>query len=274
LLPDYLRPARAHHIQKPREHRGELARPRAAPKEGGPIPREVRWPDWTIDRILQLADEFRKKHGKWPNGDSGRVSDSSPDTWTGIDIALARGNRNLPGGTSLAKLLAECRGVRNQTNMPPLTIHQILEWADDHHARTGTWPTRKSGPVLAAQDETWELMDKALRRGYRTLPSDSSLPRLLFNERGVYCHLLQNPLTVEQILEWADAHFIRTGQWPTANSGAIPEAPGLNWKIGNESTGLSSRGIDPCRKASLLPESSPSIVQSGIERRSRHSRTS
>jgi hypothetical protein len=34
---------------------------------------------------------------------------------------------------------------------------------------------------------------------------------------------------VEQILAWADAHNARTGSWPHARSGPIPEAPGEKW---------------------------------------------
>jgi hypothetical protein len=32
----------------------------------------------------------------------------------------------------------------------PLTVEQILAWADAHKARTGTWPTRRSGPSATA----------------------------------------------------------------------------------------------------------------------------
>lgn len=37
------------------------------------------------------------------------------------------------------------------------------------------------------------------------------------------------PLSVAKILSWADGHFQRTGRWPTANSGRIPEAAHSSW---------------------------------------------
>jgi len=36
-------------------------------------------------------------------------------------------------------------------------------------------------------------------------------------------------LSVEQILEWAEAHKVRTGMWPSRNAGPVPEAPGETW---------------------------------------------
>jgi hypothetical protein len=38
------------------------------------------------------------------------------------------------------------------------------------------------------------------------------------------------PLTAHQIVSWADAHFARTGSWPTVPSGAVAGAPGETWR--------------------------------------------
>ena len=75
-----------------------------------------------------------------------------------------RGNRGLPGGSSLARLLAEHRGARNPKDLPPLTIEQILAWADAHRAATGRWPVGLSGPVAEGSEETWAVVNKALCR--------------------------------------------------------------------------------------------------------------
>jgi hypothetical protein len=66
---------------------------------------------------------------------------------------------------------------------PPLTVGQILAWADAHHARTGEWPTAFSGPVADAPGEKWDYLDQALRNGHRGLPGGDSLPRLLDRRR-------------------------------------------------------------------------------------------
>jgi hypothetical protein len=39
--------------------------------------------------------------------------------------------------------------------LPPLTVEQILAWADAHHAATSVWPGDKSGPVIGQPGEDW-----------------------------------------------------------------------------------------------------------------------
>ena len=59
-----------------------------------------------------------------------------------------------------------------------------------------------------------------------------------FAERG------RRYLTIEQILAWADAHFRRTGQWPTHNSGPIVDAPGETWAGVNLALECGGRGLE------------------------------
>jgi hypothetical protein len=62
---------------------------------------------------------------------------------------------------------------------PPLTVEQILAWADAHHARAGRWPDLRSGAVPGAPGLSWAVIDEALRRGYRALSGGGTLARLL-----------------------------------------------------------------------------------------------
>jgi hypothetical protein len=78
---------------------------------------------------------------------SGRITGSLGETWTAIDLALRRGGRDLPGGSSLPCLLAERPGVRNRLRLPRLTYRQIVAWVDAYHRRTGMWPTDRSGAI-------------------------------------------------------------------------------------------------------------------------------
>jgi hypothetical protein len=126
---------------------------------------------------------------------------------------------------------------------PPLTVGQILAWADDHHARTGRWPRQGSGTVAAAPGETWSAIHAALCHGKRCLPGGETLTRLLARERGATDGRLRPQLTPEQILAWADAHRRRTGAWPGVLSGAIPEAPGENWRAVNLALRRGFRGL-------------------------------
>lgn len=68
-----------------------------------------------IDQILSWTDAFRKRNGEWPICRC--IEQSIPGTdgerWFNIDQTLRKGLRGLPGGSSLAKLLAERCGVPN-----------------------------------------------------------------------------------------------------------------------------------------------------------------
>ena len=65
--------------------------------------------DLTIKQILKWADAHHKKTGQWPKVKSGSVPGTLGERWNAIDIALTRGLRGLPNGSSLAKLLSEIK---------------------------------------------------------------------------------------------------------------------------------------------------------------------
>ena len=68
--------------------------------------------------------------------------------------------------------------------LKPLSVEQVLAWADRHWARTGRWPHASSGPVPGTHRQTWQAINQALVRGGRGLPGGSSLARLLEERRG------------------------------------------------------------------------------------------
>ena len=147
-----------------------------------------------------------------------------------LDKALREGRRGLPGGTTLARVLAEHRQAPNIYTEPPLAAGQILAWAEAHRAATGRWPSSASGPVLHAEGEHWGSIDTALREGYRGLPGGQSLGRLIRGHGGQHAYRTRPELTVEQVLAWADAHREATGEWPGEDSGPVRSAPGETWK--------------------------------------------
>src|SRR5207253_159589 len=105
-------------------------------------------PDLSLQQILDWADAFHERWGQWPGIESGAICDAPGETWDAVNHALVRGKRGLPGGRSLAQLLALERGVRNRYDLPNLTRKQILLWADAHQRRSGDWPTRQSGAIV------------------------------------------------------------------------------------------------------------------------------
>ena len=65
----------------------------------------------------------------------------------------------------------------------------------------------------------------AKRRWFAMLRAEEAADR---QERGEL-----PDLTDDEVLAWADAFFTRTGDWPSSESGPIPESPGEScapWK--------------------------------------------
>src|SRR5258708_39142371 len=102
-------------------------------------PDRYRKPPLTVAKILAWADDYQRRIGRWPNHLSGRIRPTD-ETWLAINAALGRGNRGLPGGSSLANILDLHRGVSNPQNPPPFDEEQIVRWARSHFGRTGAWP--------------------------------------------------------------------------------------------------------------------------------------
>ena len=136
-------------------------------------------PPLNAERILRWADAHRRRTGRWPTSDSGDVFGVPGQTWQAVNRALFVGSRGLPGGSSLARLLARRRGKRNQAEAPRLREEQILLWADRHYRRTGQWPSPASGPVAEAPGENWKAIASALWAGNRGLHGGDTLRRFL-----------------------------------------------------------------------------------------------
>jgi hypothetical protein len=200
-------------------------------------------PPLSETKILEWADDHHRQTGAWPTADSGTIPNSGREKWSSIDVALHNGARGLPGGSSLARLLAQHRHYRNRKGLPPLNVAEFLSWADLYFQRTGTWPDARSGPIAEAPGETWMAVDMALRKGLRGLAGGSSLALVLAKERAVRNAWSRPNLSLAQILAWADNFHQRTGQWPTLNSGPIAEARGETWCAVNHALRKGTRGL-------------------------------
>jgi hypothetical protein len=205
-----------------------------------------------VSDILAWADAHKATYGSWPTAHFGRVWGQPNLTWCAIDMALRNGNRGLPGGSTLARLLAERRGARTRSCLPTLSVGQVLRWADAHKGRTGAWPQVRSGAIPGSGGETWLAVEKALERGSRGLPGPTSLAGLLAEHRGLRNSAGLPTLSMEQILAWADSHRRRTGRWPAPKSGPIPEAPLDTWSSVANALRLGGRGLRRTTLARLL----------------------
>ena len=201
----------------------------------------------TEQTVLKSADEYFRRHGTWPNGQSGHVEGTS-DTWAGISVALRNGARGLPRRISLADLLWEKRGVPNKANRPRLSIKQILRWIDDHKSRTGDWPDQTSGTVHGTS-ETWRGINSALSKGLRGLGAGSSIMRLLVEHRSVKTRFWDETVEIADILGWCDSFFGQHARWPKSTDGAIPGTP-YTWLTVDSKL---RAGWTRCRRRSSLP---------------------
>jgi hypothetical protein len=215
-----------------------------------------------VKRILEWADAHYRRHRNWPNDRSGPIADATGETWRSVSMALHGGLRGLPGGSSLAQLLAAKRGARIFRHRPRLTVSQILAWADAHFRRTGTWPTADSGAIQGARGETWRAIDSALSSGFRGLRRGFSLAGLLARRRRVRNRSSLPQLTERLILAWAVAHHRRCGRWPTAATGPVEESPAETWKGITIALRFGYRGL-PGRKtlAELLARTKQASLQ-------------
>jgi hypothetical protein len=199
----------------------------------------TRVPRLSLGRILSWAEAYHEKHGAWPHAQSGAVEEVPGLTWSTLDALLRRGGPGLLGGSSLARLLADERRLSLPRPRSPLSVERILAWADRHHARNGSWPTLRSGPVSSSSGEWWWQVDTALREGGRGLPGGSSLHRVLAEHRPAP----RRALSLELIRQWAEVHKATTGSWPGATSGPVAAAPGETWSTINSALGKGCRGL-------------------------------
>jgi len=179
--------------------------------------------------ILEWADAHYDRTGKWPTARCGEIPEAPGTTWQAVMTALHSGYRGFRGGMTLGQFLAKHRGAPLQKKRTRrLTLTEVLEWADAHHARTGRWPIRRDGVIPGSGGETWATVCAALYAGRRGLPR-RSLANLLKERRSARNMRDLPPLSQSQILKWADAHYRRTGSWPKRNSGTIPGTQGETW---------------------------------------------
>lgn len=184
-------------------------------------------------KIIAWIRAYRARTGEWPSSHSGPIPESPGDTWGTINKALMLGGRGLRGGSSLEEFL---RGYQFSPLAPPsaitfqITLERVRAWARDHFEREGRWPHQNAGVIPNAGGLTWKMLDYMLRKGTHGLPGGTSLAILLGKNSGSARNVHSTPLTAAKILEWADAFHERTGGWPTARSGTIPESPDNTWQ--------------------------------------------
>ena len=78
------------------------------------VPIHLDRPRLAEEMILRWADLHHQRTKTWPTDRSGVLFDDPSENWHLLNVALIQGVRGLPGDSSLARLLAQHRGVRNR----------------------------------------------------------------------------------------------------------------------------------------------------------------
>lgn len=136
-------------------------------------------PHLRVEDITLWAQAYHERIGTWPTAHSGPIVESQGETWAAVHAALSTGLRGLPGGDTLARLLAREFGRRNARNAPPLCEETIKEWIRQHRAATGQWPVALSGEVRGVPGETWMAISLAMYRGRRSMSGKVTLSALV-----------------------------------------------------------------------------------------------
>lgn len=179
-------------------------------------------PPLTIEHILAWADDHKEATGKWPSQNAGKIA-GTDETWSAVSQCLIHGLRSLPGGQSLAQVLAEHRNHQLKSALPPLDYPQILAICDAYHDSHGKYPDVKSG-YCEALAMTFGSLDSVMRVGARGLGKNLTLAQLLAAERGK-----RNPaglprLSEKQINKWILNFFQTHGRYPRRTDGLIPNS--------------------------------------------------
>lgn len=200
-------------------------------------------PELRERQIVKWADAWKRKNRAYPTRTSGPIPGVNGETWARVNAALINGYRGLPGGSSLARLLAEYRDVPNIQALPDLVIAEILRWVDSYKSRERTWPNEDSGDIPEAPGHTWKGIDSALRKGTRGLQGGSSIARLLAKHRSVRNEKALPKLTERGIWVWIVTHQCRTGSWPNSRSGTILGTRSEKWSAVDAALRCGSRGL-------------------------------
>jgi hypothetical protein len=216
------------------------------------------WYEWKFNNVpggFWDVAENRHRYLRWLGKELGY---RKPTDWyriTSLDVRTRHGAALLDRFASFMDLMREFLPDLDWDSVDynlPISIDEILVWADAYYARHGEWPTQTSGKIPGSR-ESWSAIDVCLRDGFRGLPGGSSLPKFLQKYRGVPIGRKPPKLTEEQILAWADAHFAASGRWPTASSSAT--GTNVDWLSVQNAMRMGLRGLSPGRSlAQFLAE--------------------
>jgi hypothetical protein len=189
----------------------------------------------TVQGIHDLIRSHHTEKGEFPSKASGPIPQLGM-TWYAVNSCLYRGNRGLPGGSSLAR---EVEAVKQSLDLPVPgrgrmsleAVHAAIARFRREHSR---WPTARDGDV-ADLGTTWKAINHTLLGGNRGLPR-SSLARearkVAAADRLEFRKLCKPPLGLDAVRAAILTHQQRVGRFPSVNSGFCTELQ-ADWRTIN-----------------------------------------
>jgi hypothetical protein len=68
-------------------------------------------PKLTRDLVLEWADAFYRRTGRWPTCKSGPIAEAPGETWLAVEMAMRQGIRGFKGFNTLFRLLRKYRHI-------------------------------------------------------------------------------------------------------------------------------------------------------------------
>jgi glutaredoxin len=165
------------------------------------------------DQILEWADAYHARTGRWPRWGSGPVTDAPgcAVTWAMVDRSLRGPASRQRVGSGLGRFLSEHRAP------PP-----------EERPSTPDPAAKKQSPAAAERRSLLRSAAAAGKASREAMGGRASPYRRY---------------TLEEIVRWAEAHRTATGAWPTRDSGPITEAPEQLWRDVDIALVVGSRGL-------------------------------
>ncbi len=183
--------------------------------------------DIPISELLKWCDNHFKEKGKYPRCTQDIIPNSGGLRWKQLDSLMRSGSRGFAKGTTLRKFLVKHRGERDMKNLPDLSEKRIKELLLAYYEKHNQWPKSSSEEIADPETkDSWQKISYAFVHGKRGLYKSSL--RLFINE-NLDSSLVKEQLTVDKILNWADAFFKKHGEYPKQRSGVIPQSKNDTW---------------------------------------------
>ena len=108
----------------------------------------------------------------------------------------------------------------------------VVNWVKKYKDKYGKFPHHASGKVeFADEDITWSALEACLINGWRGLPKNTSLSKLIAEQFNVINRSNTKKYSNNIIRKWIERHYKEYGYYPTKRSGVIEWASEYGYNL-------------------------------------------